>query len=540
MKNNYAKSFFLFAGLLFFHVCGFSQNVIDNCFTSALPASNFDFNSTATLANVYSSDVLRWDGTNWIGGFSSAHIIIPPPTNQVGCRAIFLGNGVNWTTGGESVGLKLDAPLIAGVGYNYNITYVSHGLYSDGNFSPSFYTSAAPSLSDAHLVGALPAVGYSWTTNTISFVATAAQNGDTWIILKTKTLDTSGLINSFCQNCNAIAGCSVAVNSTTICEGSTAVVTATPATSGNYSFQWTVPSGFADPGNVGSFSTGIAGNYSVLITNVATNCTANAAGIVTVNPRPVVLVNSETICQGSTTVIMATPTDTGNYSYQWTVPSGFADPGNVDSLTTGIAGDYGVVLTNTITNCSGVGVTGTVSFFPDFDFTIDQYCLQNNFNLEVLPVNGSFEVGTSDFAWEIDNTTIGTSNVIDISAYLNSTTTVEELPLTINVTVTPADGCPATHPVTIEKIYCDIQKGISPNYDQKNDFFDLSLLNVEKLEIFNRYGTKVFQKSNYTNEWTGESDKGDKLPDGVYYYLIAFKSGIEAKTGWIYLMREYN
>ena len=85
---------------------------------------------------------------------------------------------------------------------------------------------------------------------------------------------------------------------------------------------------------------------------------------------------------------------------------------------------------------------------------------------------------------------------------------------------------------------CSIPKGISPNGDSLNDELDLSFYNIEKLDIFNRYGTKVYSKSNYENEWHGQSDNGNELPDGTYYYVIDF-TDLETKTGWIYINREH-
>ena len=85
---------------------------------------------------------------------------------------------------------------------------------------------------------------------------------------------------------------------------------------------------------------------------------------------------------------------------------------------------------------------------------------------------------------------------------------------------------------------CSIPKGISPNGDNLNDELDLSFYNIEKLDIFNRYGTKVYSKSNYENEWRGQSDNGNELPDGTYYYVIDF-TDLETKTGWIYINREH-
>jgi gliding motility-associated-like protein len=98
------------------------------------------------------------------------------------------------------------------------------------------------------------------------------------------------------------------------------------------------------------------------------------------------------------------------------------------------------------------------------------------------------------------------------------------------------NGCSAQTDFQVTINGCLIQKGISPNNDGSNDFFDLVNFNVSKLEIFNRYGTKVYSKNNYENEWYGQSDKGDELPDGTYYYVIYFNEGTNA-TGWIYINR---
>jgi len=124
-----------------------------------------------------------------------------------------------------------------------------------------------------------------------------------------------------------------------------------------------------------------------------------------------------------------------------------------------------------------------------------------------------------------------------VTAYLNSIAAVEAMPIIFDVTVTNVNGCDKTKSIELNSVYCDIQRGISPDGDQLNDFFDLRLLDVSHLGIFNRYGMKVYDKNNYYDEWHGQTDDGTILPDGVYYYVIDFNSG-PSKTGWIYLNKK--
>ena len=46
-------------------------------------------------------------------------------------------------------------------------------------------------------------------------------------------------------------------------------------------------------------------------------------------------------------------------------------------------------------------------------------------------------------------------------------------------------------------------------------------LKTAKVEVFNRYGNKVFEDADYTNQWDG-TYKGKPLPDGTYYYVVTY------------------
>jgi gliding motility-associated-like protein/uncharacterized repeat protein (TIGR01451 family) len=89
-----------------------------------------------------------------------------------------------------------------------------------------------------------------------------------------------------------------------------------------------------------------------------------------------------------------------------------------------------------------------------------------------------------------------------------------------------------------------IPEGFSPNGDNKNDVFVIKglPLNVDNvLTVFNRWGNKVYQKSNYDNTWNGNPNVNgtlgtEKLPPGTYYYIIEFKGGdLKTTNGFVVL-----
>lgn len=82
---------------------------------------------------------------------------------------------------------------------------------------------------------------------------------------------------------------------------------------------------------------------------------------------------------------------------------------------------------------------------------------------------------------------------------------------------------------------CFIPKGISPNGDGLNDYWDLTPYGVINLRILNRNGIEVYKKTGgYTNEWQGQSNGGTLLPSGTYWYYFESIKGVY--SGWIELI----
>jgi len=91
-----------------------------------------------------------------------------------------------------------------------------------------------------------------------------------------------------------------------------------------------------------------------------------------------------------------------------------------------------------------------------------------------------------------------------------------------------------------ENSYCvDLPQGLSPNGDGFNDCLILDHLedteDIEKIEVFNRYGTKIYELNEYVDQWCGHDQDGEIVPVGTYFYIIYFNSTKEPINSWIYV-----
>jgi len=95
-----------------------------------------------------------------------------------------------------------------------------------------------------------------------------------------------------------------------------------------------------------------------------------------------------------------------------------------------------------------------------------------------------------------------------------------------------------------------IPDAFSPNGDGINDYFEI--LGIEwyegnSIEIFNRWGNKVYQAKNYgissnPKFWDGKSNTGfrmgnEGLPSGTYFYILDLGNGEKRIAGSVYLDR---
>ena len=107
-------------------------------------------------------------------------------------------------------------------------------------------------------------------------------------------------------------------------------------------------------------------------------------------------------------------------------------------------------------------------------------------------------------------------------------------PQTIYVRVEDTNAFECYSITSFDLVVCLIPEGISPNNDGYNDTFELKGYNVNSLKIYNRYGKLLFNSTNYTDNWEGQTNDGKKVPVGTYFYHIIYDENLQ-KTGWVYV-----
>ncbi|MFV5698873.1 gliding motility-associated C-terminal domain-containing protein, partial [Flavobacterium sp. ZT3R17] len=292
-----------------------------------------------------------------------------------------------------------------------------------------------------------------------------------------------------------------------------------------------------------SMFSGLAPNdYILYARNITDNtCSVQSTLSVTIDPLPPLPLTPTLaqITQPTCLQPMGRIQITAQANVQYSLGNGYQDNPEFLNLAPGKY-TMSVRFTNSIA-CISTGSQITINPIPpQIQFQISGECDSKDYVLTASPIASSYDSSNVDYQWK-DSTgaLIGTnSNVLNVSDVIASTSGQEVFPIKYSLTVKSiATGCETTDNVTIESIYCNIQKGISPDGNGSNDYFDLRLMDVKNLEIFDRYGIKVYNQTNYTDQWKGQSDKGNELPSATYYYVIQFNNG-ETKTGWIYLIRE--
>jgi gliding motility-associated-like protein len=268
------------------------------------------------------------------------------------------------------------------------------------------------------------------------------------------------------------------------------------------------------------------------------------------------------VCDGKTATFTVAASGATNIQYEWQYSvDGVATYNDLNdgggysntrkaNLSVNTAGNFGGgfyrcrVSGNSVPTVTTNSAKLTVNAIPTAPLTSGPpvvACAPSAVNLSVSGgTNGQY----SWYATATGGTAInGQTNSIFTTPVLSTTTT-------FYATIT-TNGCESSRtPVTGTMDSCDVitdlvvYNAVSPNGDGKNDTFIIENIDIltgkqkNKVRILNRWGDEVFSVSDYNNSdkvFKGTNDNGNKLPSGIYYYLVTFSDGSPTLSGYLEL-----
>ncbi|NOY48535.1 MAG: gliding motility-associated C-terminal domain-containing protein, partial [Chlorobi bacterium] len=222
------------------------------------------------------------------------------------------------------------------------------------------------------------------------------------------------------------------------------------------------------------------------------------------------------------------------------------------STDDGNAINYEIVRTWTVTDeCANEAIyTQTIFVTVDTNVTGSntELCIGDDFNFDLFDLlSGDFDAGG---IWEVTsgNATIDGSLFnpfeLELGTYIFTyTDNISVCTSVTDVSITLNDDCVVL--ACSDRDGVIISKAVTANGDQYNEYFTITGIEscgfTVEVQIFNRWGAKIFESSNYQNNWNGfahSSSVGnsDKVPTGTYYYIINLKnSGLKPFAGPIYV-----
>ena len=292
-----------------------------------------------------------------------------------------------------------------------------------------------------------------------------------------------------------------------------------------YTYLWSNGATTANLSNVPS------GSYTLTLTD-ANGCMATYTDTVnSVSNLQASVVTTDALCYGDEngTAVVIVESGTQPFSYTWSTGS------HESSVTNLAAGNYTVDVTDYF-GCSVI-LNFTINQPDELILNLTPSTYSNGYNISEYGsedgyITSSVSGGTAPYSyvWSTDPEqysedvyNLGTGNYILI--------------------VEDANGCITTGGVRLTgPIELAMPEGISPNGDYDNDYFVVKGIEAypdNYITIYNRWGNIVYETSAYHNEWEGQNNQNEPLPDGTYYVVLEVNgsSGKTTLTGYVDLRR---
>ena len=222
--------------------------------------------------------------------------------------------------------------------------------------------------------------------------------------------------------------------------------------------------------------------------------------------------------------------------YSWSGPTAtsITSGSNTANPLVNQTGNYTLTVTNLLTNCSATtsvnviqgNVTAGIAATP---------------TTGIAPVTVNFTeqcVGASSYYWSFGDN--NSNSIAPNPVYIYNTNGTYTVML-----IASSGSCSDTAYVTIiikDGLTLEIPNVFTPNGDDINDVFTIKTTGVKdvSLQIFNRWGDKMYGFAGPNAGWDGRMVNGAKATEGTYFFFVkvtGFDDSIIEKNGTVNLFR---
>lgn len=503
--------------------------------------------STAAFSQVFA------DAAAPAVSLSTNSLVLTCATTTLGATATATGSNLtyNWSPSPSSGG-NTSTPVFNVPGsYSVVVTNTVNGCSTGANLivasntiSPSVGAISTQTLTCATTTAALTATSsaasssYSWMgtgisgpSNTATVVVNQAGTYSVVITDNVNGCSSSMVFGSVMSDfAPPTATLSAVSNSIITCTSPTVMLSVASTPTSNVSYSWSIG------GSTPAATIANPGVITVTVTNMLNGCTATAQYHVIGNvAAPSVVAAFGTMSCTTNTVALLAISGNPNVTYAWTGPwaTSIVSGAYTASPVCTSVGIYTVVVTDPITSCSTTQtvsvVHGTVTAAFDADPTSGISPLSVNFTNQ--------SAGATAYSWSFGNGN-GSSAVDPNQVFTGSQTYTVML-------IATAGPCADTAYATIvvdDDLGIEIPNVFTPNADGINDVFYIKSTGVKEmeLEIFNRWGQKLYTFAGSKASWDGMTGQGQVVPDGTYFFFVratGFNGTVIEKQGTLNLFK---
>ncbi|MFD3002473.1 gliding motility-associated C-terminal domain-containing protein [Pontibacter toksunensis] len=311
-----------------------------------------------------------------------------------------------------------------------------------------------------------------------------------------------------------------ATGNTTFCEGGSVVLSALGQAM-DAKFTWK-RNGILIKGDKPELVATASGDYTVDVETICGKVTSNVITVTTIPLPTIQSVTGNDRCEPGPVTLTATGGEEGSYRW-YDVPEGGAPLAGTSSSTF-TTPHLNVTTTYYVSVIGGNGceskrfpVQAVIVVLPDIapytEFVISRG--------QTVKLGKWKDIPGTRYEW---SPATGLDDPYSASPRANPNETI-----TYTVVATTSAGCRVTGQVHVfVRRDIVVPNAFSPNGDGINETWVIETLEDypnARVEVFDRWGSKIYEKTRYVNEWNG-TYKGAPLPVSTYFYVIILNENI--------------